>query len=153
MKRALIYTATPGDIPGFQDGYRDYETAMIELRSKFAPSEDIEYLLGLLSRITDENSVTTEDNGVTQAVQVNKGVALKGRETIRPIVRLRPYRTFYEVDQPESEFLVRVADGGRIGLFEADGGAWKMVARKRIRDYFDYELADLIADGKVVATL
>ena len=29
------------------------------------------------------------------------------------------------MEQPESEFLLRLDDDGNVGLFEADGGMWK----------------------------
>ena len=37
-----------------------------------------------------------------------------------------------------------------IGFFEADGGIWKLEAKKNIADYFNTNLADLIEAGKVV---
>ena len=76
-----------------------------------------------------KNSVTSEDNGVTQTVEARKGIALKAREQVKPRVPLCPFRTFLEVEQPESEFLVRMREGGEIGLFEADGGMWKLDAK------------------------
>ena len=137
----------------FREGYRDYETAIIELRSKYQPTEDVSYLLKLLSSMTIENKATTDDNGLTQQITVKKGVALSENVIVKPIVKLRPYRTFYEVPQPESEFLVRIGDNGTIGFFEADGGMWKMTARHNIKDYFEYELTDEIKAGKVIVSL
>lgn len=69
---------------------------------------------------------------------------------VKPRVKLTPFRTFLEVSQPESEYLVRVDKGNQIGLFEADGGIWKLEAKKNIAVYFERELADLIEAGKVV---
>ena len=40
------------------------------------------------------------------------------------------FRTFLEVEQPESEFLLRVDPDEGIGFFEADGGIWKLEAPK-----------------------
>ena len=65
-------------------------------------------------------------------------------------VRLRPFRTFLEVEQPESEFLLLVDADKGIGLFEADGGVWKLEAKRNIADYFASHLADLIDAGQVV---
>lgn len=62
----------------------------------------------------------------------------------------RPFCTFLEVEQPESEFLLRVDPDEGIGFFEADGGIWKLEAKKNIADYFKANLADLIEAGKVV---
>ena len=58
--------------------------------------------------MTDEKSVSTNDNGVTQTVEARQGVALNALAQVKPRVLLRPFRTFLEVEQPESEFLLRV---------------------------------------------
>ena len=104
----------------------------------------------LLSRMTNENSVSTNDNGVTQTVEARQGVALNALIEIKPRVMLRPFRTFLEVEQPESEFLLRVDPDEGIGFFEADGGIWKLEAKKNIADYFLKNMGDLIDAGKVV---
>lgn len=137
----------------FREGFRNYETAMIELRSKYQHTDDIDYLLGLLSSMTMENSVKSDDNGLTQQVTVKEGIALVKNETVRPIVKLKPYRTFYEVEQPESEFLVRINKDGDIGFFEADGGMWKMTARDIVKRYLCDALEEMINDNKVIVVL
>lgn len=149
FSRNALYRAE-ADVPGLRTGFRDRETALIELRSLFIPGEGTAYLLDLLSRITDEKSVTTRDNGVTQAVEARQGVALNALVEIKPRVLLRPFRTFLEVEQPESEFLLRVDADKGIGFFEADGGVWKLEAKRNIADYFARNLADLIDAGRVV---
>lgn len=58
--------------------------------------------------------------------------------------------TILEVEQPESEFLLRVDPDEGIGFFEADGGIWKLEAKKNIADYFLKNMGDLIDAGKVV---
>lgn len=123
---------------------------LIELRSLCIPNEGTAYLLDLLSRMTNENSVSTNDNGVTQTVEARQGVALNAVVEIKPRVMLRPFRTFLEVEQPESEFLLRVDPDEGIGFFEADGGIWKLEAKKNIADYFLKNMGDLIDAGKVV---
>ena len=137
----------------FREGYRNHEAAMIELRSKYQHTDDIDYLLQLLSTITLEDSVQSNDNGLTQQVTVRKGIGLAEKKTVKPIVKLKPYRTFYEVEQPESEFLVRINDEGSIGFFEADGGMWKMTARYTIKEYLEKALKTEIESGKVTVTL
>ena len=138
------------DAPGLRTGFRGREVALIELRSLFIPNEGTAYLLDLLSRMTDENSVSTKDNGVTQTVEARQGVALNALVEVKPRVMLRPFRTFLEVEQPESEFLLRVDPDEGIGFFEADGGIWKLEAKKNSADYVNTNLADLIQAGKVV---
>ena len=149
FSRNILYRAK-ADAPGLRLGFRAREIALIELRSLFIPNEGTEYLLDLLSKMTDENSVSTNDNGVTQTVEARQGIALNTRVAIKPRVNLRPFRTFLEVQQPESEFLIRVDANEGIGLFEADGGIWKLEAKRNIAAYFEKQLDDLIKAGTVV---
>lgn len=127
-----------------------YENAVIELRSLYIPNEDTQYLLQLLGSISNESKVTSTDNGVTQKVEAKSGIALSSVVEVRPRVNLQPFRTFVEVAQPESEFLLRVSQSGEIGLFEADGGVWKLEATRNVAGYFEVELKDLIEAGTVV---
>lgn len=149
FSRNVLYRAT-ADVPGFTGGWREREEALIQLRSLFIPNDGTKYLLDLLSRISDDSSITTNDNGVTQSIEARQGIALNGLVEVRPRVDLQPFRTFLEVPQPESEFLLRVDKNRGIGFFEADGGVWKLEAKSNIAKYFERELADLIEVGKVV---
>lgn len=112
------------------DSYMSIENMIINLKSRFAPTEDRDYLVQLLGNITDQQSAT-----------VKSGIQLVGEQRIKPIVTLKPYRTFLEVEQPESDFLIRLKDG-RAALFEADGGAWEREAVKNVAD----KLRELLAD-------
>lgn len=69
---------------------------------------------------------------------------------VRPRIKLQPFRTFLEVAQPESEFLLRVDSEKGIAFFEADGGIWRLEAKRNIAEYFERGLKDLIEQGKVV---
>lgn len=134
----------------FRPGWRDQENAIIELKSAFLPTEGQQYLIDLLSRICIDDGVSTTDNGVSQTVTTRQGVSLKQAENVKNIVSLKPFRTFREVNQPESQFLIRVDEKARIGILEADGEVWKIEAKLNIKAYFEKELADYIADGSVV---
>lgn len=74
FSRNTLYRAK-ADAPGLRTGFRGREVALIELRSLCIPNEGTAYLLDLLSRMTNENSVSTNDNGVTQTVEARQGVA------------------------------------------------------------------------------
>ena len=67
-------------------------------------------------------------------------------------ITLKPYRTFAEVDQPESLFLIRISERG-ISFIEADGGMWRLTARKTIKEYLEQQLKDQVAGGEVVVML
>lgn len=141
------------EVPGFRDGYNDHMETIIRLRSRFAPNEGQKYLLQLLQEMNMDQSAQSTDNGVTQTIVARSGVSLNKAVTVKPIVKLQPYRTFLEVEQPESEFLLRIDDKGRVGLFEADGGAWKLAAKENIMRYFEEKLKDMIEEGKVIVTM
>lgn len=153
MQRLNLYTATARDVPGFHNRDWTFEEAMIGLRSQFQPTEDIGYMLDLLSHMSVDQNVQSDDNGVTQTVQVKQGVSFVANETVRPIVTLAPYRTFQEVEQPVSQFVFRVDNKRNVTLAEADGGMWKLAARRTVKQYLCDELAAEIAAGRVIVTL
>ena len=97
------------------------------------------------SNVTTTVEANTEDDGVTQAVTVKKGIAGKGVDILPNPVRLRPYRTFTEVEQPESSFVFRCKDndGVKFALVEADGGAWKGEAMKNIKAFMEENVPGL----------
>lgn len=133
--------------------WMDQEQAIIHLKTAFIQNEDSEYVLKLLSSISQEDGVKTDDNGITQTVTAKTGIAMKTNVAVKPIVKLRPYRTFLEVEQPESDFILRMGEGPKIALFEADGGMWKIQAKKNIKQYFEEELKDEIGRGDVIVTI
>ena len=119
------------------------EEFIIKLHSLFEKKEgdDFEYVAMIVSKVTQANTADTLDDGITQHVTVKKGIsgALKESSMTKPIVRLSPYRTFREIEQPESQFLLRIRTDDRgnaeVALFEADGGVWRNEARLRIAAY------------------
>lgn len=150
MDRCWLYECE-ADTPRIKtNSYMSHEEAVIQLRSLYIPNFDTEYLLKLLGSVSRESKVSSNDNGVSQTVEARTGVALTTNVEVRPYVSLRPFRTFLEVEQPESTFLLRLDNGGNIGLFEADGGVWKLEATRNIAAYFEDKLGDLIAAGRVV---
>lgn len=147
------YEVEATDVPGWEDRTQlSFEEAMISLRTRFEATPDTEYALKLLSEITTGAKITFNDNGVATTVVTKKGIDLQSNQTIRPIVVLRPYRTFQEVEQPASEFLIRINDRG-ISFIAADGGMWKLKARETVKKYFEEALESEIRDGKVVVAL
>lgn len=128
-----------------------FEKFVIALRSMFVDNEGKEYILNLLKQVGSYEDYSVDDNGVMQNIKASSGVHLNaGEKSINPIVRLQPYRTFREVEQPESDFLFRVLNDKRFALYEADGGVWKLEAKKTIRLYLETALKDEIKDGTVV---
>lgn len=151
--RLPLYEAV-SDVPSISvNQYMSQEHAVIELQSLYAVTDDRDYLLALLSRIDVNQGVSSVDNGISQEVSVRTGAVLKEQQTVQPIVHLQPYRTFLEVEQPASDFLLRLDKEGRPALYEADGGAWKLEAKRNIAAYLGEQLADLVECGSVVVMI
>ena len=92
---------------------------------------DLDYVLKVASNISAESKVTNADDGISQSVDLSKGIVLKEQATLRSRVQLAPFRTFAEIDQPLSTFVFRVREQNgaiHLALFEADGGRWKLDA-------------------------
>lgn len=103
-ERTTYYTAKATDVPGWEERTQlPFEEAMIALRTRFQPTNDTEYALKLLSEITTGAKITFNDNGVATSVVTKKGIDLQTNQAIRPIITLKPYRTFQEVEQPEGQ--------------------------------------------------
>lgn len=146
--RIMLYRATATDVPGWNEEVRmPFDKAAVALMTRFQDSEDREYALRLLSQITTGAKVTYADNGIATTIVTQKGVAMADTTKIRPLVKLRPYRTFQEVEHPEGIFLIRIDERG-ITFAEADGGMWKLTARMTVKAYLENELKDV--DGVTV---
>lgn len=149
-QRFPLYEAV-SDVPGVTIGHSmSQEQAIVELQSLYAVTPDRDYLLSLLSRIDVNQGVSSVDNGISQEVSVKTGAVLKEQTMVQPIVHLQPYRTFLEVEQPASDFLLRLDKEGHPALYEADGGAWKLEAKRSIAAYLAEKLAAQVESGCVV---
>lgn len=152
-ERFTFYRATATDVPGWEPSVKlPFDQAAVALQTRFQEGSDREYCLQLLSNITTGAKVTYNDTGVATTVVTQKGVALQQNQMIKPLVRLRPYRTFQEVKQPEGLFLIRIDERG-ITFTEADGGMWRLEARKTVAAYLKGALADEIENGNVKVML
>jgi hypothetical protein len=155
-RRAVFVKAVlPSDTPRFRFGsFLDPEEFLIGLMTLFDHAEyDIDHkkIVKLVSSLAAEAVTISNDDGVSQQVVTRQGMVTKNEEKISPRVNLSPFRTFREVEQPSSEFVLRLrgrsAQMPVCALFEADGGVWKDEAVKNIREYFAKELpdADIVA--------
>lgn len=117
------------------DTFIDVESFNIMLQSCFEKNEDLTKILSVVGNIKEENVKQTGDDGITQMVVAKAGIARVDEVVVPNPVLLIPYRTFGEVEQPESEFIFRMQNGPRAALFEADAGAWKSEAMQNIKSY------------------
>lgn len=132
------------------DYWMSMEEFIIQLQTCFVNTSNKMSLIDLVSKMTDETTVTHTDDGIGQKITVTKGTGLKEATVLQPIVRLVPYRTYQEVQQVETMYLIRVKDGGELKIIEADGGSWKSEAQRRVSTYLREELTDLIDSEDVV---
>ena len=142
-KRNVLYNARAIDIPGWEPEVQmGFDQAAVALMTRFQDGGDREYTLTLLSQITTGAKVTYTDNGVASTIVTQRGAALAQNTTIKPLVKLRPYRTFQEIEQPEGIFLIRISERG-ITFREADGGMWKLTARNTAKAWLQEQLQDM----------
>ncbi|MEE0819013.1 MAG: hypothetical protein UIK35_10605 [Coprococcus catus] len=137
-------------VPEFSfNNFMDQEKFCINLQSKFIddPQTDRSLILKFAGTVEAGTVADYGDDGITQKATVKTGIVSKGDAIIPNPVKLRPYRTFLEVEQPISEFIFRMKqdkyDGINCAIFEADGGAWQIAATKAIKEYLQFELADM----------
>lgn len=126
--------------------YMDTDTFTTELLSKFIETDARKTLFKVVKSMTKEQTATTTDDGVGQKITIKEGVSLASNVTFQNPVPLQPRRTFAEVQQPESNFTLRVDEDANAALFESDGGAWKIDAVTNIRNY----LVDHILNRAVI---
>jgi hypothetical protein len=120
----------------------DHETFMIQALTNLVETEERQSMLEFVSRISSGPVTTSEDDGVSQQVNIAMGVsgAVKGAGAFKNPVPLQPYRTFREVGQPPSPFVLRFSGGGpnqkpTIALHGADAGHWEIDAIENVRGY------------------
>ncbi len=150
------YVQTELNLERFQfERYMSVERFIINLQSKFVPDDMTAAILSVVGNITEHAEKITGDDGITQAVTTKQGIAKVGHSVLPRRIPLKPFRTFSEIDQPESEFILRIkgfkeGEQPQCGLFGADGGAWKEKAVNNIAGYFDDALGLLKENGKEV---
>lgn len=151
--RELYITATAQDMTdGFVGKFQSTDEFNIGLMVRFLPpvgpndvTNQRDALIAMVSSVRTEQSTDAIDDGITQRLEARAGVALKSHQQLPNPVTLAPFRTFRDILQPSSPFVLRAqADAGEMPelcLFEADGGAWKLIAIQRVHDWLKTELA------------
>lgn len=147
----FIETALISDV--FQFGrYMSIEDFIIQFQCKFVESEIKNKIIEYLSSITVSEITTSEDNGLAQEIVRKNKIGRLEKITIDPMVYLKPFRTFLEVEQPESLFLLRLQKTDKqpmVALFEADGGFWKLEAITKISEYLRSKIEEATLDIEV----
>ena len=149
--RRHTYMRATTDLVGIQPfpwgTYLDKERFFIGLQTSFAQTYRRDNLMMFVMSIRESNVRETVDDKVSQQVTVVKGVHTVANADVPNPVLLQPYRTFREVEQPESSFILRMKSGSEqpsCALFESDGGAWKLEAIQSIASYLKGQLGETI---------
>jgi hypothetical protein len=124
--------------------FYDQESFVIGLQSLFEPTPSHSEILKMIATIEHGRSAEWTDDGTSQSVIAKTGIAKVGSAKIPNPVYLKPFRTFREIDQPESPFILRIRDHGgapECALFEGDGGRWKLTAMQRIKEYLEDKIS------------
>lgn len=129
--------------------YYGTEDFIIALRSVFAQPDVADELVAIVASIDDSQVNQFDDDGLTQTVTARIGAATRANRNMPTVVELIPFRTFREIDQPASEFFMRLKSGQREGagptvaLFETDGGKWKLEAIEAIKTFLTGKVNDV----------
>lgn len=151
-QRPIYAQATPAGSSRFHfDHFLSAEEFIIGVQVSFVKTPQRDQLLSIIGTLKDESVKTANDDGVTQSVTTRKGVSL-GQETAVPNpIALKPYRTFAEINQPESAYVLRLkrrdGDLPSIALFETAEAAWELEAIRTIREF----LSEAITDVSIIA--
>lgn len=126
------------------------EDFIVMMQSRFVDTEGRALVLKVIGNLAEQQTNNTADDGVTQQLVVKKGVVTNGVTNFENPAYLQPIRTFTEVEQPESPFILRVTRGDAktekpttIALHECDGGAWKIKAVQTIGAWLRQKLQGL----------
>lgn len=134
------------------NSYVEREKFNIALQSKFVANDDKDLLLRFVGTVEEGTVAAYGDDGVSQKATIKTSLTSKGEALVPNPVVLKPYRTFTEVDQPESAFVFRMKsdkyEGITCAIFEADGGAWQLDAMNNVKEYLKEALKDV--EGYVI---
>lgn len=114
------------------------EEANINLQTLVTGAYDRAKVLKLIGNIRGEEIQQHEDDGFSQSVSVRAGAFMRTEADVPNPATLAPLRTFPEVEQPASPFVLRVkqvGNGVAVGFFDCDGGAWKLNAVKAVQEW------------------
>lgn len=143
MDRWEIATAK-ARVPEIQlNRFMDQENFIIQMQSMFIETPDKAIVMQVAGNVEDKTVANYGDDGVTQKATIKSGLSGMEDVLVPNPVKLRPFRTFHEIDQPEIAFVFRMRNGSNgvsCALFEADGGAWKFDAVHSIAEYLKNEL-------------
>lgn len=136
-QRAVYVAAATLAVPFDFGLFMPPEVFVIAIQSLFVQNGETAKILKVVGTMSHETKTKVSDDGVTQTVEARVGIVKEAEVQLPNPVTLRPYRTFLEVEQPASKFVLRIQNVQipQVALFEADGGAWKNEAVSNIKNW------------------
>lgn len=140
---------------GFEfDRYYSQEDFVINMQTAFIQTDETELILKVAGNVENKATANYGDDGCTQKTTIKRGIASREDVLVPNPVILAPYRTFLEVEQPESKCVFRIKEGSggepNFKLVSADGGLWKYAAIKGIKEYLHNALQDEKLDITII---
>lgn len=140
-RRRLVFAECIASVPDIAFGkFLEPDSFQVMLQTKFLETDNRGLVLKLSGSLRKEQSMDIADDGVSQRLTVNTGVATAANVTVKNPVELFPMRTFCEVEQPSSLFVLRFNDKAEAALFDGDGGAWRVKAVENIKNWLRFQL-------------
>jgi hypothetical protein len=129
--------------------YVGAEDFIVGLQTSFVQDDHTTEILRMVGNIQAGILKTVVDDGVSQEVTVRQGITKVGNKVIASPVELRPFRTFQDIEQPSSKYVLRLRrdsadDTPEIALFEVDNKLWQLTAVRSIKEYLDPFLDDML---------
>lgn len=128
--------------------FLDPETFVVNLQSQFVNTETTESILAIIGNLSDATVKTNVDDGVSQSVTIKVGIAREANTEVKNPVELQPFRTFAEIEQPASQYILRLKRGQgnelpTVALFEVVDNRWQLEAIKAIKDFLTGKVSDV----------
>lgn len=130
------------------DAWQDQESFNIGVQAGFVPTDELARMIAVTGKMTFEHVGHANDDGRTQMVSTRIGTSLEGSKDLPNPVMLRPWRTFAEIEQPPSPFILRARGGspkdGQLALFETCDSGWQLQAILAIKAFLAERLPDAV---------
>lgn len=140
LASAICKTAV---LDGFHfNQFDSLETLAIALQTCFAPTFEVAALRKFCASVRGTQEIGTDDDGISQSVQAKSGIAAIVATQVSNPWQLAPWRTFPEVEQPASPFVLRFSKGTELeaALFQVGDARWQVEAVKAIAAHLVKEL-------------
>lgn len=134
--------------------FYQHEEFIINLQTQFKHDDAFKDFIKIIGNIQSEATAQTKDDGCSQQTTIKSGIVTLDQITLPNPVTLTPMRTFPEIEQPSTQFILRMrrgTNGVELALFEASGGFWRVDCIHKIRDYLKEQLKDIDVKHTVIA--